>query len=223
MSCMYKRCWINQVSFIVQVCVCPHQELLKGTGTGQGSGFYLLLNLLELVSWCYQIAYTLRSAVFHKMMRLSPAAMLEHSSGKIVNLVSNDINSIAFNVPGIGASLSLSYSCVVRDEGPGLTCEWETLNCRKRRLHLSPARVLRAEVWVVRIAWALLDTVSNFVLLPFFLYRLVGVAFLYAFSMWIILAPASAYVGHCVLHAVKAKMARCAATYPLGMVEKRLK
>jgi hypothetical protein len=36
MSCMYKRCWIDQVSVIVQS------------------------------------AYTLRSAVFHKMMRLSP-------------------------------------------------------------------------------------------------------------------------------------------------------
>ena len=92
-------------------------------------------------------------------------AMLEHSSGKIVNLVSNDINSIAFNVPGI--------------------------------------------------SWALLDTASNFALLPFFLYRLVGTAFLYAFSMWVVLAPASFYVGSAVLHGIRAKMARCDDASPL--------
>jgi ABC-type multidrug transport system fused ATPase/permease subunit len=68
---------------------------------------------------------------------------------------------------------------------------------------------ISAIAWnVPMIMWSLIDTASSLVLLPLFLYHLVGPAFLYGFLMWIVIAPLSIWTGRRLLQAVKDKM-RC--------------
>eukprot|EP00959_Pyramimonas_sp_CCMP1952_P313551 6563016-Pyramimonas_sp.AAC.1 len=57
------------------------------------------------------------------------------------------------------------------------------------------------------ICWSVLDTASNLVLLPLFLYHLVGAAFLYSFLLWLLIVPFSVHIGGLLLQAMKDKMA----------------
>ena len=56
------------------------------------------------------------------------------------------------------------------------------------------------------IGWAILDTASNLILLPIFLYHLVGTSFMYAFLMWLVIAPAGMIIGGQILKVTKQKM-----------------
>ncbi|KAK3266698.1 hypothetical protein CYMTET_24699, partial [Cymbomonas tetramitiformis] len=110
-----------------------------------------------LATFIGRLSYSLRAAVFHKMLRMSSGARLVHSSGQILNMAASDIPNMAQNMPG---------SC-----------------------------------------WGILDVVSNLLLSPFFLYRLVGASFLYGCTIWIVIVPGTMVCSRRLFEVVKRKLA----------------